>query len=318
MSINRRNPQTLWSIILAGGEGERTRPFIEQWLGYHKPKQYCTFVGRRSMLQHTWDRADRLAPSTQKITVIAPTHRSQIWPQLGSRSAGHILMQPRNRDTAAGIFLPLTYVRAWDPTGTVVLYPSDHFVFPEDRFIETVRSAILAAESVKNRVILLGVQPDGLELDYGWIESGALLPSQSNAPLRKILGFLEKPDARQGRAALATGALWNTLVLTARVQTLWELGWQCVPDVMMLFEQLGHAIGTSAEGPTLDSIYQAMPIRNFSSDLLQQVPNRLGVMELTDVLWSDWGRPERIAETLQELAKTPAFPLESLLAEKIA
>jgi mannose-1-phosphate guanylyltransferase len=29
-----------WSIILAGGEGERMRPFIEQWLGYPKPKQW--------------------------------------------------------------------------------------------------------------------------------------------------------------------------------------------------------------------------------------------------------------------------------------
>ncbi|MCA9422537.1 MAG: hypothetical protein KC592_16065, partial [Nitrospira sp.] len=59
----------LWSMILAGGEGERTRPFIERWLGYPKPKQYCTFVGNRSMLQHTLDRADRLGAPHQKITV---------------------------------------------------------------------------------------------------------------------------------------------------------------------------------------------------------------------------------------------------------
>ena len=51
----RAEAHPLWSIILAGGEGERTRPFIEQWLGGHKPKQYCTFVGKRSMLQHTLD-----------------------------------------------------------------------------------------------------------------------------------------------------------------------------------------------------------------------------------------------------------------------
>ena len=43
----------VWSVILAGDEGKRTRPFIHEWLGYSKPKQYCTFVGSRSMLQHT-------------------------------------------------------------------------------------------------------------------------------------------------------------------------------------------------------------------------------------------------------------------------
>ena len=47
----------VWSIVLAGGDGERTKEFIRRWLGYEKPKQYCTFVGSRSMFQHTLDRA---------------------------------------------------------------------------------------------------------------------------------------------------------------------------------------------------------------------------------------------------------------------
>ena len=54
----RTSSVSLWSIILAGGDGERTRPFIQEWLGVAVPKQYCTFVGTRSMLQHTWDRAN--------------------------------------------------------------------------------------------------------------------------------------------------------------------------------------------------------------------------------------------------------------------
>src|SRR4030095_13078772 len=40
----------VWSIILAGGDGERLRSLTEAWLGYHKPKQYCVFTGTRSML----------------------------------------------------------------------------------------------------------------------------------------------------------------------------------------------------------------------------------------------------------------------------
>jgi len=54
--------ENLWSIVLAGGDGGRTKEFIRHWLGYEKPKQYCTFVGSRSMFQHTLDRAARLTP----------------------------------------------------------------------------------------------------------------------------------------------------------------------------------------------------------------------------------------------------------------
>jgi mannose-1-phosphate guanylyltransferase len=36
------------------------------------------------------------------------------------------------------------------------------------------------------------------------------------------------------------------------------------------------------------------------------------VMELTGVLWSDWGKPERIADTIRRIGKTPAFPLHCL------
>ena len=56
-----------WSLVLAGGKGQRTRPFVEQWLGAYKPKQFCSFVGTQSMLQHTWDRADRLTPELQNV-----------------------------------------------------------------------------------------------------------------------------------------------------------------------------------------------------------------------------------------------------------
>jgi hypothetical protein len=69
---------------------------------------------------------------------------------------------------------------------------------------------------------------------------------------------------------------------------------------------------TKHEQQTLHLLYRHMPSMDFSSDLLQQVPERLGIIELEEVLWSDWGRPERIRETLEILGKKPAFPSEIL------
>ncbi len=308
--LNRK--QALWSIVLAGGEGTRVGYFVQRWLGRRRPKQFCTFVGTRSMLQHTLDRAARLAPVERSVLVVAQAHRQEAMTQLDGRGIGTILFQPANRDTAAGVFLPLTYVRMRDPRATVAIYPSDHFVYPEEQFLDAVRDAVLAAERLHNRIVLLGVAPDRLELDYGWILPGPRLAHSGPKRVQAVLKFLEKPTAQQADDALSNHALWNTMVMVAKVDTLWALGQQCFPELMEQFERLGQAIGTSDEIRVLEAIYQNMPARNFSSDLLQQVPERVAVTELTNALWSDWGRPERIAEALRRIGRTPAFPLKTL------
>ena len=81
---------------------------------------------------------------------------------------------------------------------------------------------------------------------------------------------------------------------------------------MPLFERLSQAIGGPEERRALEAMYRDMPAKNFSSDLLQRVPETLAVVELTGVLWSDWGKPERIAETLRRIDRRPAFPLTCL------
>ena len=309
MKMNGTRQSEQWSVILAGGEGTRMRPMVEQWLGYHKPKQFCAFTGKRSMLQHTWDRADQLTSPQHKVTVVGREHCQEVWAQLENRRAGRVVVQPRNCDTAAGIFLSLTYVRAQNPEATVVLYPSDHFVFPANRFMETVRRAVKSAEYLANRVILVGVIPTNLELEYGWIFPGQHLSWSTGSPVYQVKSFLEKPDRISAQTAMEAGALWNTLVLAAKVETLWKLGRRCFPDLIDLFENLGSSIGSSEEGQVLESIYRVMPSRNFSSDLLEQVPDQVGVVELRGVMWSDWGRPEQILETLQALGKVPVFPM---------
>jgi len=46
-----------WSIILAGGEGSRLSDLTVHRFGERRPKQYCSFLGRRTMFEHTLERA---------------------------------------------------------------------------------------------------------------------------------------------------------------------------------------------------------------------------------------------------------------------
>lgn len=304
----------LWSVILAGGEGQRMRALIQRWLGMHKPKQYCTFVGTRSMFQHTLDRADMLTPPGRTISVVACSHRAEVLRQAGYREPGTILFQPANRDTAAGIFLALTHVRYYDSQAVVAVFPSDHFIYPDHCFIRTVRSVVSAIDTWRDRIILVGAAPDRPEPDYGWIQPGRELGWSNGLPVHTVRSFVEKPGPEVALKAMEGGALWNTLVFVARVETLWNLGWQCFPHVIDLFERLRAAIGGGMGEQVLDKIYRSMPACNFSSQLLARVTEQAAVMELRDVVWSDWGRPERIAGVLETFGKQPAFAREDARA----
>ena len=302
----------LWSIVLAGGEGERLRPFVERWLGRHRPKQYCAFVGTRSMLQHTLDRADRLAHPECKVTVVARGHRQAGWATPGGVASGIVVAQPANCDTAAGIFLPLAYVRARDPHATVVIYPSDHFVYPEERFVESVRSAVQAAEKIKDRLVLLAASPDSADPELGWILPGARLNGSNGRDVRAVEAFIEKPRVEVARRAMTSGALWNTLVLAAKADLLWSLGWRYLPEMMPLFDRLSAAIGTEEEDDAMVRVYGRMPSRNFSSDLLARATDQAAVIELGGVLWNDWGKSERIVDSLRRIGRAPVFSLKHL------
>lgn len=316
---SRNRSSSRWSIVLAGGDGARLQPSIQKWLGYPLPKQYCTFAGTRSMLQHTWGRANQLVQPRQKVTILSSTHQQRsIAHFLGHSEEGTLLFQPRNCDTAPGVLLPLTYVQAWDPQAIVVIFPSDHFIFPEDPFVETVRRAVRAVELWRDQMILLGVRPSHPELDYGWITPGDIVGWSEGSCIRRIQEFVEKPESLKAERLMTQGALWNTLVLVAPVETLWHAGWACVPDVMERLDHLQRYIGTPAEGSVLQTIYQDMPDRNFSREILQPLSRQLGVMSLDNVLWSDWGRPERILETLQAVGIQPTFPTEIFRAPQPA
>jgi len=265
------------------------------------------------MLQHTLARADLLSSRDRQITVIRRTHLCDAQPQFAGRSLDTVILQPENCDTGAGIFLPLTYVRARDPNATVVIHPSDHFIYPEKKFVEILRSLVQVAEHYPHQLALLGVPPESAEPDYGWIIPGEDFGWVGGRKIKRVHSFVEKPSPEQARKALNSGGVWNAFVFAASVETLWGMGLRCFPEMMPLFERLGGAIGTPGESEILNGIYRIMPVHNFSTGLITRVVDQASLIELDGVFWSDWGRPERIGETLRLMDKTPAFPWACLV-----
>jgi mannose-1-phosphate guanylyltransferase len=306
----------LWSIILAGGNGSRVSDLIRQWKGRPVPKQYCAFVGTKSMLEHTILRADKLIHPERQRILIARDHYQDARPQLADRWSKSVISQPSNCDTLPGIFLPLTHVYARDSKATAIIYPSDHFIHPQECFLSMMESALQAVEDLPDLLVLVGVPADSLELDYGWVCPAEEIWRSNNHPIFKVKKFLEKPSRDLAETAMACGGMWNTLIMVVKAHTLWQLGLIYAPEILRHFESLYEVIGTCREERVLESIYEVMPSRNFSKDLLTPAADHIGLLPMKGVLWSDWGRMQRIVETLDQIGKQPNFPMILASANK--
>jgi len=279
---------------------------VTSWLGASLPKQYCAFIGRRTLLQHTLDRARVLSPQERIVVVTVQSHRPYV-EQTGCRGAGRILEQPGNRGTLVGLLCALRYVIERDPSATVAVMPSDHFAYPETPFVEQVSRACAFANEQPDRLFLLGASADEAVTEYGWISPQSpdwwSMHVYDQTPL-SVAAFHEKPTQRVADALLESGAYWNTLVLAVNAATLWKLARRLVPDTTAAFEESRASV---EEGTRLAGIYDRTPHEDISRDLLARSINAVGLIPLRGVLWSDWGSPDRIRKTLARIGRRARF-----------
>jgi mannose-1-phosphate guanylyltransferase len=299
-------------IVLAGGAGKRLQPFIKSLGKGTLPKQYINFVGTRSMLEHTLKRAEKLIPSARVLTVITESHLRypEVREQCASRPEDTVIVQPENKETGPGLIFPLMHLYKRYPNSLVLVLPSDHFVWQEDRLMEQARLACLAVKRDPSRLILLGVKPDRDEPEYGY-----LLPNKkllSIGPnMSEISWFIEKPDQKTARRLIRGGGLWNTMIMAFKTKTMLHWMSKLIPTLYHQFQQVYEVLGTAEESEVVRNIYQRLKPMNFSKEFLEPMvktyPSSLVALPIQNLLWSDWGTASRIMDVLAKIDKVPGL-----------
>ncbi len=294
--------QHIWGVVLAGGEGNRLKNLVKKQFGYYKPKQYCTFIGTRSLIRHTLDRALMLIPQEHLLTVITKHQYKYALEEIGDPLINNIVTQPCTRETSAGILLPMLKINQMDPEAIVTIFPSDHFIYEENYFMNYVREANLFVANNPDTIVMLGVKPNRIENGYGWIEPGNNIQNSGSKIIRQVKRFWEKPDLEMAEVLLQNGCLWNTFVLVGRSATFIRHIQNCVPDVFNAFDYIRENICTPHESIAIERAFNYVPSLNFSRFVLETIPEHLCVMEVSDVYWSDWGEEDRIRNDLEKLS----------------
>lgn len=296
----------VWAVVLAGGEGTRVRNFLRQFCGGSGLKQFTTVIGNRSMLRCTLDRITRLIPPERVLIVVSSQHRADAEKQLAHWPQENIIYQPKNRDTGPGILLPLAHITHRDPLATVVVFPSDHFILDEEGFLDAVKKALAQLKKHSSKMILLGMAPqEGEETEYGYIVGAAQKPLYEQ--VSPVAGFVEKPPLPRARELIERGALWNTMVFAVENGVLWDMVQRTSPALYHGFRLIQTSLRNGLTPHALEHIYEVIPAANFSSAICEPLANKLCVLPVPDVGWSDWGTAASIVRTLKKLGKLEAF-----------
>jgi mannose-1-phosphate guanylyltransferase len=296
-------------IILSGGNGERLRDVVYRRRADYLPKQYLNFIGTRSMLEHTLHRAETLMPAQKLLVVIAKEHLQfeDVRRQLAARPIKSVVVQPANKDTAPGLLLPLMHLYKRYRDAVVAVFPSDHFILEEKLFMRYVDGGFRIVESDGSRIVLLGMEPHEPDPDYGYIVPGERIKHPGLDAGRTVEMFVEKPSTEAAKKIIRTGALWNTLVLVARCNTLLQAIARAAPELYHAFEPIETAIGTADEQRVIEEVYEKLPKLNFSKNILEvlslQYRQALVVLSVPGVTWSDWGTSNRLLNDLMRFDK---------------
>jgi mannose-1-phosphate guanylyltransferase len=162
-----------------------------------------------------------------------------------------MVVQPRNRGTAAAIGASLLRIIQTEADPLVVFFPCDHYYSDDDAFGTIVGSAMACAKQHPGSIVLLGAEAHYPEVEYGWIEAGRPIP---NSPLFQVNRFWEKPSLAKARSLWRRGCLWNTFITIGGAATFLELLRAQLPEVLECLT-----------GNDLDSAYDQLDPVDFSS-----------------------------------------------------
>jgi mannose-1-phosphate guanylyltransferase len=234
-------------VILAGGSGTRFWPRSRR----ARAKQVLALDGDRSMLQQTVERLHPIAASGQIWVITNELLAAEIEAQLPGVPRGQIVEEPAARNTAPACGLAAFLVEKSNPDAVIGVFPSDHVIGDEPRFLKMIERGINLAAS-GDVMVVLGIEPTRAETGYGYIETGDDGPGES----LHVRRFTEKPSRNRAEEFVAAGNyFWNSGMFLWSARTLANAVREHLPETAPLLEEIAAAFGTDRFDEVFAELY---------------------------------------------------------------
>lgn len=265
----------MYGIILAGGSGSRLWPLSRELC----PKQLLKLDGENSLLQSTFKRLCRFIDPENIISITNIKHANDVKFQL-SKVCGDsvVLSEPIAKNTAPAIAASIEYFKQMkDENEVVIIVPSDHLIKDLEKFENTVKTGLKAAE--EGKIVTFGILPTYPETGYGYIKT-----KSENDGIFDVDCFVEKPDLKTAQKYLLEGNyFWNSGIFMAKVSTLLKEFAHYQKEIFENLSKLNYK-----ESITIKyGVFEDMPSISFDYAIMEK-SNKIVLCKLQSD-WSDLG-----------------------------
>lgn len=172
------------ALIMAGGCGTRLYPLST----LECPKQFVKMFENKTLIQLTYERLSKFFEKENIFIVLPEKYKHFIEDLLPEVNNENIIIEPSQRSTAPCVLYSCLYISKVKPNSTLFVFPSDHYIKDEDKFIETLDN--MNKYILKNNsLILMGIKPNMPSERYGYIKF-----KRNKSNIVNITKFKEKPN----------------------------------------------------------------------------------------------------------------------------
>lgn len=274
------NPN-LYSVILAGGRGERFWPQSRT----ESPKQFLSLFGGVPLIRQAAQRLNPLVRSERTFVITSANLVELTRTTLPEIPPENIVGEPMGRDTAAAVALACGLIRQRDPDGVVCIFPADALITNTEGFQQTIATAGSRA-AVAPAILTIGIPPSYPATGFGYIQAGEIRV-EGSIRIRAAERFVEKPNVETAEGYLRDGHyLWNAGIFIWHVRTMAAALRAHAPEVAAMSEAIAQGTPDQIDR-LLSTLYPPLPRISVDYAVMEKVDN----IEVVDAAfdWDDVG-----------------------------
>ena len=270
-----------YAAILSGGSGERFWPLSTQ----KRPKQFLSVFGGKSLIRQAVERLDGLVPPERILVITSKSLVAATRRELPEIPRGNIVAEPCRRDTAAAVATACGVVESRGGESAVAaILTADQIMGDVKAFRRVLADSALAAAR-SDSIVTMGIAPTYPATGFGYINVGDGMDLGTDTEFRRVVKFVEKPDAATAKRYLASGRyVWNAGMFVWRVSTMKAALRAGAPEL----SDLERAVAAAKSVPrVLARLYPPLPRISIDYAVMEKARNI--IVSRGDFGWDDVG-----------------------------